>query len=304
MHITVVCRSNYRTVKESGYTVKSSKWGTISFRPDETISSAPTSSTPLDYDYVIVTTKTLPPSAKLPLSAFKLSPKTTIVLIQNGIFTEAPYRIAFPNNTIISAVAYIMGQQTSPGEVGVVGQMDMLQLGIYASPSPKAAASSLSTIVAMFAAGGCNAHELSSEAVQGARWNKLMYNGVFNTLCTVTGLDIKRCFNSHKELCIELLREIIAVARLCGAKVDEDAVVQGIASIASVTGFEPSMLQDAKAGRQMEVDAISGNIVRAGEKRGYVPEKLKGLYVALVAMNEQAALGSTGGPGVTTTTGI
>ena len=39
------------------------------------------------------------------------APNTAVVLLQNGVGVEQPYRVAFPKNPIISAVEYVSASQ-------------------------------------------------------------------------------------------------------------------------------------------------------------------------------------------------
>ena len=52
--------------------------------------------------------------------------KTTIVLIQNGIGIEEPLTLAFPNNPLISIVAYIATSQVSPGVIKMMGDENLV----------------------------------------------------------------------------------------------------------------------------------------------------------------------------------
>ena len=65
-----------------------------------------------------MTTKALPDRTDdASLIAPLIGPKTCIVLIQNGVGVEAPYRSRFPDNPIISAVTVVSAEQISPGTI-------------------------------------------------------------------------------------------------------------------------------------------------------------------------------------------
>lgn len=55
---------------------------------------------------------------------------TTIVLIQNGLGVEEPITDKFPNNPIVSIVAYIGTSQNEPGKITMVGR-ESLVVGKY-----------------------------------------------------------------------------------------------------------------------------------------------------------------------------
>jgi 2-dehydropantoate 2-reductase len=52
--------------------------------------------------------------------------KTSIVLIQNGIGIEEPMAKIFPNNPLISVVAYIATSQISPGVIKMMGDENLV----------------------------------------------------------------------------------------------------------------------------------------------------------------------------------
>ena len=68
-------------------------------------------------DYVVVTTKVLPDADVVNDIRKFVGPETCIVLIQNGIDIEKPIQAAFPNNTLISGLAFICVSQNQPGKI-------------------------------------------------------------------------------------------------------------------------------------------------------------------------------------------
>ena len=101
-------------------------FGDYTFRPHAVFPSVaaaaanpnPSGAGPREWDYIIVTTKALPDrSDDSALIAPLVGPHSCIVLIQNGVGVEQPYRTRFPTTPIISAVTVISAEQTSPGTV-------------------------------------------------------------------------------------------------------------------------------------------------------------------------------------------
>jgi 2-dehydropantoate 2-reductase len=90
------------------------------------------------------------------------------------------------------------------------------------------------------------------------------------------------------ELTRGIVRECVAVGRAEGARLDDsivDAVVEGArkAPLDSIN----SLLADRTAGRQMEIDARNGAIVRFGRKHG-IPTPLNEMAVALLVAAQDA----------------
>ena len=83
------------------------------------------------FDYILVTMKALPECYNVAdIIAPAVSEKTTIVLIQNGLGVEEPITERFPNNPIVSIVAYIGTSQTGLGKISMVGK-ETLVIGKY-----------------------------------------------------------------------------------------------------------------------------------------------------------------------------
>ena len=96
--VSLVCRSNYNAIKSNGVKLQTHSFGDYTFHPENTFNSVTQAADSLQgdacWDYVVVTTKALPPSDASNSEANLIRPVvskgTTIVLIQNGIGIEKP----------------------------------------------------------------------------------------------------------------------------------------------------------------------------------------------------------------------
>ena len=92
-----------------------------------------------------MTTKALPDrSDDSALIAPLVGPHSSIVLIQNGVGVEQPYRSRFPSTPIISAVTVISAEQTSPGTVRQ-NRWTRIHLGPYSDSASFSAAAGTGT---------------------------------------------------------------------------------------------------------------------------------------------------------------
>ncbi|KXN69870.1 hypothetical protein CONCODRAFT_7627, partial [Conidiobolus coronatus NRRL 28638] len=113
---TLICRSNYKQVKINGFKLKSCTWGNRSYFPDNIVASIGEASDLQDsYDFVVITTKTHNFDTLAESLKSVISSKTCIVLIQNGLNLEEPYIKQYPNNSIISVIAFVGVHQLEPG---------------------------------------------------------------------------------------------------------------------------------------------------------------------------------------------
>lgn len=79
------------------------------------------------FDYILITLKALPECYNVAeIIAPAVTENTTIVLIQNGLGVEEPITDRFPNNPIVSIVAYIGTSQNEPGKITMVGRESLI----------------------------------------------------------------------------------------------------------------------------------------------------------------------------------
>ena len=122
--VAVTLRSDYDAVKENGFQISAAA-GEFKFSPDGVYRSA--TEFPGTPDYVIVSAKVLPwiNVPELIRPAIK-SKETVIVLIQNGIGIEDAVAEAFPENELLSTVAYIGATRTGKGSVTQAGSQRLI----------------------------------------------------------------------------------------------------------------------------------------------------------------------------------
>jgi 2-dehydropantoate 2-reductase len=121
-------------------------------------------------------------------------------------------------------------------------------------------------------------------------WRKLLINAVANpiTCLTLRRQEVLRRPDIHA-LCLGVLDEAAAVARADGASLPADEPARAMAKLYT---FPPevgtSMYFDRLAGRPLEVEALTGAIVAAGERLG-VPTPLNGALLTLLRAVSEAA---------------
>lgn len=107
--------------------------------------------------------------------------------------------------------------------------------------------------------------------IRKAMWEKLVLNIAANPLCALSRLPLGRWHEvpGLGDLGVTLIRELLAVAKALGW--DLTATVDPAAALPARPGRpggKPSMLQDAEAGRPMEVEAIVGQLQAFGREQG------------------------------------
>jgi 2-dehydropantoate 2-reductase len=121
-------------------------------------------------------------------------------------------------------------------------------------------------------------------------WRKLLINAVANpmTCLTLRRQEVLRRPDIHA-LCLKVLDEAVAVARADGANLADDEPARAMARLFT---FPPevgtSMYFDRLAGRPLEVEALTGAIVAAGQRLG-IPTPLNEALLTLLRAVSDAA---------------
>jgi ketopantoate reductase len=125
----------------------------------------------------------------------------------------------------------------------------------------------------MYQAGGAKECKLAL-AIMKARYEKILWNGTYNTICALMQMgdgELQRS-GAREKLLIPIMREIVAVTKADGIEIEGDVVQHMAFRTPDSSTYHPSMLLDREAGRPMEVEVIPGDpIRRAKELRVLVP---------------------------------
>lgn len=286
--VEVVARSHADLISKNGYHIESDREaGDFHFTPAKVITSA--SGCSPDIDAVIVALKILPEidTASLVAPAANLPHHPAIVLIQNGIGIEEPVAKTFPENEIISTIAYIGANRPAPRVVRQRGSA-RLQMGVFRGKNDDFC----KKLVDEFVRAGVDC-SFSSD-INFDRWRKLLWNLAFNTVSVIGGnLNTRQmCDGGRVEaLCRDLMLECAAVARASGVPLDDSHVDAQIEFTRTFPAYKTSTLQDFEAGRPLECEAIIGNALNLAGKYGVPVPLMRCCYTLLVSCNKQ----NTGG---------
>ncbi|SNS79317.1 ketopantoate reductase [Noviherbaspirillum humi] len=282
--VSVVCRGEFDAVRERGYELASDRLGNRSFRPAQVLRSAG------DYqggapDYLIVTLKVVEGLDRVALMRPAVGPHTVIVLIENGVEIEAEIAAAFPDNEVISALAFVQVSRTGPGRIRHFAFGD-LNFGNY----PSGVSERARRLAALLEAGGIRCP--LTDKVAAARWQKALWNTVFNPISVLGGaLDTAQILATAEgsAFVLEAMREVEAIAAATGHPLAPELAEQFIDATRKGPAYKTSMALDYENGRPMETEAIIGNVVRAAQREGVPAPRLASLY-ALLKMVERKSL--------------
>ncbi|WQF80689.1 Putative ketopantoate reductase ApbA/PanE, 6-phosphogluconate dehydrogenase-like domain superfamily [Colletotrichum destructivum] len=285
VRLTVVARSNYDAVKKNGIIITSENHGDHTVRPFKVVKTA--AEADAKFDFIVCAHKAITQDAVPAQIAPAVDEhRSTIVIIQNGVGNEVPFRTAFPHATIISCVTWTGAAQPQPGHIKHTKSEDM-QIGLYPNEAdPSAERHRLDSFASLLTEGNTVFQVVPDIQIQ--RWEKVVWNAAWNSLTTLTLLDTHSWLGSSPDatpMTRRLMGEVVDVARACGVALDHGLVDTLIDKILAMHPIGSSMQNDFKAGRPMEVDIILGYPYRQAKELGIATPTLDTIYVILTGTN-------------------
>ena len=225
-------------------------------------------------DIVWVATKLRDTASAAPWLARVCGPDTLVAAAQNGLDQDTRLAAFAPSEWVVPALTYIAAERLEPGRiVHLAGD----RVVVPAGESEKLLSQTTAGLVMR-----------GVQDMLTACWRKLLGNLVANP---ITALTLRRigvmAEPGIEDLARGLLLEAVQVGRAEGARLgDEDvaAVLAGTGQYGDRTGS--SMLYDRLAGRPLEHQYLTGEVVRRAETHG-IPVPLNAAILALLDALDQ-----------------
>ena len=232
-------------------------------------------------DLALLTTKTYHNAVAVPAMADMVGPETAILCLQNGIDSYLPLLDAFPGAVVLPGAAYIEAGRSGPGVVTQAGDIVCIVTGSIRGSDPSHQAKA-EAVCAAFRDAGVPAEASKDIAV--TLWTKFLF---ITTMAGTTSLareylrDLLPRPEWHK-IIVGCMSEIERAGRASGVDMAPTIVADTLDYMESAKGaMSASMHADLLAGRPMELEALNGAVVRAGESAG-VPTPINDvIYAAL-----------------------
>ena len=275
--VAVVCRSDYEHVKQHGFTIDSHALRTWTFAPPQVLTN--TAEYKGTADYVLLCTKIVPSVDRVALIRPAVTANTAIVFIQNGVEIEQEILSAFPDNEVISGLAYICCNRIRMGEILHLAYGRLALGNLPGSVSKKT-----TRLCELISQSGIEC--AMTENIVTERWKKCVWNAPFNPLSVLSGglptLDI---LQSQEAFVHSIMQEICRIAEAMGHQLPDNTVDVNIENTYAMPPYKTSMLLDYENGHPMETEAIIGNAVRAAKRAGMASPHLESVY-ALMKLRE------------------
>ncbi|MCY3663677.1 MAG: 2-dehydropantoate 2-reductase [bacterium] len=253
------------------------------------------------HDLVILALKAHQIAAVGDRLAHLYGPDTVVVPVQNGIGwwyferhggphdgrrlqtldADGVLAAAVPAERIVGCIAYPAAEKVAPGVIQHV-EGDRFPLGeLDGSRSERAAA-----IAAAFGEAGFKSRVLTD--IRSHVWVKAWGNLAFNPISALTGATLAQiCRNEDtRNLAAAMMTEAAEIAARLGVRI-RISVEQRIAGAEKVGEHKTSMLQDAEAGRPLEVDPLVGVFVELGELTGVPTPTISSVYALVTLLNRR-----------------
>jgi 2-dehydropantoate 2-reductase len=231
-------------------------------------------------DWVLLCTKTPATASTAPWLARLCTPATKVAVLQNGIDQVARVKPLAGGATVLPVIVYYNGERLAADRVRLrqIGDDDF----VLADDAAGRAFAQLFD--------GTPLRVRLSEDFTTLLWRKLLMNATANPISALT-LQRQAVFRRSdvQALCFALLEESIAVGRADGAKLAPDEAQR---IMTQLLGYSPelgtSMYFDRLAGRPLEIDALTGAIVAAGERHAIATPLNRALLTLLRAVSDAA----------------
>ncbi len=225
---------------------------------------------PTDYDCILVCTKsfdTLTAAQQIAGMPLLNNASSPIVLCQNGWGNAEIFAETFPKDRIKSARVITGFRRPQKHQVDITVHADAIHLGSLFSGN----VFGLAPLSAAIDAGGIPCQVTST--VSQDLWAKMLYNCMLNGLSTVFDVPYGVLGESPhtRELMENIAHEVYAVMTAAGYATHWTSAEDYIDTfykhqLPPTTSHEPSMLQDIRAGKQTEIDALNGAVMQLGQK--------------------------------------
>jgi 2-dehydropantoate 2-reductase len=256
------CGSNYPVVEKRGFRILSA--GRESrFSPDLVLPAGGPVVLPERPDFVLVATKATANERVADCLPGWFEAPPVVCLFQNGIDIEAPFLSRLPGRSVISVVPYIAVTQTAPGEI------HHYALGDVAIGAVPAAGAQGEVARLAQALGSSGIRCTVAPDIRAVRWQKAVWNVAFNGVSALTGgLGLRSLLRHPKSR--ELIRQLIAEAsRVAGADgypMPPDYAEFLLQRTSAMPDYVPSTALDLARGKEMEMDALFGSMLRIARR--------------------------------------
>ncbi len=194
-----------------------------------------------------------------------VGPNTAVLSLQNGVIKDDILRRLFGDAAVMGGVCYVASHISRPGVIEQTGTMQRIVVGEYDGRKSERA----QALHAALASSGVTA-ELSDD-VRRSIWEKYVFLVALSATTTSmrSRLGPIRKNPRSRAFLHDIMREVVAVGRAHGVALPADYADNRLAFGDSLPeDMTSSMHHDLEKGNRLEVEWLSGGVVRLGSEKG------------------------------------
>jgi 2-dehydropantoate 2-reductase len=179
---------------------------------------------------------------------------------------------AIPINRVIGGTVHLSASSPAPGVI-----RHFAGNGIIIGEPDGRASDRVRDLAAMLAEAGLDV--TASAAIHEDVWYKLWGNLTMNPVCALTGASAGPVLDDDlvRVFCENAMLEAREIGARIGCPIDQSPADRTVVT-RKLGDFRPSMLQDAEAGRSLELDALAGAVHEIGALTGVPTPNVDALY--------------------------
>ncbi|MEK6588118.1 MAG: 2-dehydropantoate 2-reductase [Chloroflexota bacterium] len=260
--VTFIARGEHlRAIRQEGLRVRSVN-GDFMVRPAQATDS-PAEVGPVDY--VVVGLKHYHLAQAAPQIRPLVGPETAVVPLLNGVDAHQFLAEALGPDHVVGGLCSLVSLVEAPGVIRQESKLRRVVIGEL----DRRKSERVERLVEAWATAGAEANQ--AEDIFVALWTKFVFIASFGGVTSLARCNAGELLASRqtRELFVGAMREVEAVARARHIELAPDTVEKGLAI---AVAFEPtatsSMQRDVEAGKQFELEAFSGTVVRLSDEAG------------------------------------
>lgn len=224
---------------------------------------------PPSFDLILLTVKSYDTAEAVKAISRLIQGHTMLLSLQNGLGNRETILEKIPADQVLLG-RLIFGVETLPGIAKVTVNAEPVFIGPVPGSEPKLTAERLAMTF--------NNAKIPTTPVKNILpfiWSKVIYNCALNGLCAYHEIPYGKILEDPgmRGEMEKIVRECYAVGLAQGialepGSADEYLEILTAKLIPKTASHFPSMLQDAKKGKRLDIDALNGAIARLGKETG------------------------------------
>ncbi len=231
-------------------------------------------------DWVVVTVKNFDLIDAAERMAPMVGPDTAIVSFQNGVESAEILAGRFGRDRVLDGITYLPAVVAEPGVIRHTGPVNRFVFGELDGAETARA-------IALRDAGEAAGIDMALRAdIEVEVWRKFLVQSTFAALCCLGRYALGTMLSRPAVRAVyrQGMDEVFAVARAKGVALPDDEVEKALhfAETVADPATSSSMLTDLERGNRIEIESLSGAVVRLGREFG-VPTPFHDMALAVLS---------------------